>query len=559
MAKNNKFHIDFKTTQQKMAWAAYQQHDALFLTGPAGTGKTFLAVAFAIHDVLQKEKSKIILTRPIVEAGEKLGFLPGQLEEKVNPYMIPLFDSIDKLIPSGSPQKEQIKNSCEIAPIAYLRGRSQPLSSKILTPDGFKLMKDIKVGDKVIGSDGKPIDVLRIYPQGKLPVYKITFSDHTVVRCSEDHLWNTMTLSEKRHKKGFTTKSLKEIKKCVINKFGKKNHKMPLLKDCVEFNSKKIEIDPYLLGLLIGDGHIRTGKVKLTNKDLEIIEEVKIRLPEGVNLKKMNEIDYDLTSKGKNKLLSELKQLGLVGSLSFEKFIPEDYKINSFEVRKELMRGLMDSDGSISITKNGKERMQFYTTSLQLAKDMMFLTRSLGGNAYMRKRELDEDDCHMLDEHLIRHVRPCYIVDIATPFNPFKTSRKADKFIGNRVCVKLIKKVELEGEEECQCIKVDSEDSLYVTDDFVLTHNTFDNSVCIFDEAQNATLSQLRLFMSRLGENSKMIITGDPSQSDLEDEGGLMEVMHRLETVSGVSIIKFKEDAIVRHPLVAAILKKLED
>jgi len=122
--KQNKFHIEFTNGAQKMAWGAFQQHDILFLTGPAGVGKSFLAMAFAISELLENKAKKIILTRPIVQAGEDLGFLPGDFMEKVNPYMAPLYDSLDKLISPDSEQSEFVKDHIEIAPLAYLRGRS---------------------------------------------------------------------------------------------------------------------------------------------------------------------------------------------------------------------------------------------------------------------------------------------------------------------------------------------------------------------------------------------------------------------------------------------------
>ena len=117
------FHIDFLNSAQKEAYDCFCDNDVTFLLGPAGVGKSYLATAFAINEILSKRKKRIILTRPIVEAGESLGFLPGTFDEKVNPYMLPLFDAITKLTGSES-QKEAIQKAVEIAPLAYMRGRS---------------------------------------------------------------------------------------------------------------------------------------------------------------------------------------------------------------------------------------------------------------------------------------------------------------------------------------------------------------------------------------------------------------------------------------------------
>jgi phosphate starvation-inducible PhoH-like protein len=96
----------------------------VFAVGPAGTGKTYLAIAHALKEILEKKKRKLILTRPVVEAGESLGFLPGDLNQKISPYLRPLYDAIDSLIPFNVIKKLEENRIIEIAPLAYMRGRS---------------------------------------------------------------------------------------------------------------------------------------------------------------------------------------------------------------------------------------------------------------------------------------------------------------------------------------------------------------------------------------------------------------------------------------------------
>jgi phosphate starvation-inducible PhoH-like protein len=103
--------FEFLTEKQKEAWETYQKNEVLFLAGPAGTGKTFLAMAFAVRDILEKRRTNIILTRPIVEAGESLGFLPGDFNEKVNPYMVPLYDCYHALCPGHTIKNKVIEHS----------------------------------------------------------------------------------------------------------------------------------------------------------------------------------------------------------------------------------------------------------------------------------------------------------------------------------------------------------------------------------------------------------------------------------------------------------------
>ncbi len=113
-----------KTPGQRQFVRAVQKNDVVFAVGPAGTGKTYLAVAMAIAALRNREVQKIVLTRPAVEAGESLGFLPGDLKEKVIPYLRPLYDALDDMLPQDKLKLYVEKNVIEIAPLAYMRGRT---------------------------------------------------------------------------------------------------------------------------------------------------------------------------------------------------------------------------------------------------------------------------------------------------------------------------------------------------------------------------------------------------------------------------------------------------
>jgi phosphate starvation-inducible PhoH-like protein len=113
-----------KTENQKKLVEAAEKYDLVFATGPAGTGKTYTAVAIAVRALKNKEVKKIIITRPAVEAGENLGFLPGDLKEKIDPYLRPIYDALDDMIPAEKLKLYQENRIIEIAPLAYMRGRT---------------------------------------------------------------------------------------------------------------------------------------------------------------------------------------------------------------------------------------------------------------------------------------------------------------------------------------------------------------------------------------------------------------------------------------------------
>lgn len=116
--------IELRNDAQRRAWQSMDDNLITFLLGSAGSGKTFLAMAYAINAVLSQQYAKIVLTRPIVESGEKLGFLPGTFGDKVNPYMQPLYDAIEVMVGRGGRQREVINKAVVLAPLCYMRGRT---------------------------------------------------------------------------------------------------------------------------------------------------------------------------------------------------------------------------------------------------------------------------------------------------------------------------------------------------------------------------------------------------------------------------------------------------
>ncbi len=116
--------IKARTANQQKLIDAYKQNDMVFAVGPAGTGKTYLSIALAVKALKEKQAKKIILSRPAVEAGEKLGFLPGDMRDKIDPYLQPLYDALEDMLPQVKLQDMMEKNIIQIAPLAFMRGRT---------------------------------------------------------------------------------------------------------------------------------------------------------------------------------------------------------------------------------------------------------------------------------------------------------------------------------------------------------------------------------------------------------------------------------------------------
>ena len=382
-----------KTVNQKRYVDSIRNNTITFGIGPAGTGKTFLAVALAAAALSRREVNRIILTRPAVEAGERLGFLPGDLMAKVDPYLRPLFDALHDMLEPERVSQHLERGVIEVAPLAFMRGRAQPLSSPVLTPSGFRPIGSLRVGDLVTGRDGLPTPVLGVYPQGRKQVFRVRTQDGASTLCCAEHLWQVYTASDRRRGK---PGRLLETRQMIGRLRAAHQHRfeLPLLSAPAQFESREVPIEPYALGLLLGDGCLTTTTTPaFATADPELVTALESSL-DGIELHPKGGFDYVLRHvdghRGgvivANPVTAALRELGLAGTRSHTKFVPEAYLHNSADVRLALLQGLLDSDGGPVFQSARTCRIQYTTCSERLRDDVVYLVRSLGGVAYSRRR-----------------------------------------------------------------------------------------------------------------------------------------------------------------------------
>ena len=146
-----------RSTNQKALVEAYEENDLLFAVGPAGSGKTYTAIALAVRALKNREVRRIILSRPAVEAGEKLGFLPGDMKEKIDPYLQPLYDALQDMIPAAKLTEFMEKGTIQIAPLAFMRGRTLSDAVVILDEAQNTTVLQLKMFLTRLGLGGKMI------------------------------------------------------------------------------------------------------------------------------------------------------------------------------------------------------------------------------------------------------------------------------------------------------------------------------------------------------------------------------------------------------------------
>lgn len=341
-------------------------------------------------------------------------------------------------------------------------GKAQPLDSIVLTTRGWIKFRDLTLGDLVYGSDGRPHALRGIFNRGIRNTLRISFSDGSQTVTCDEHIWTIKDKSWRQHR-NVTARELH-------NHIGAS---IPTVK-AVQHTERSFSIDPYVLGCLLGDATMRAGGLRITSADAEIVDEIKKRLGQSFDLRHIknttNKYDYAIVDLkrpgGRNRLRGDLNLLGFDRCYSHDKFIPEQYKFGSIHQRLELLQGLMDTDGTV--TKNNAST--FTSTSQRLAQDVEYIVRSLGGHARTKKRPRSYTKSGSGERF---NARDAYTVVVILEVCPFRLTRKAARWRGHTYLLRRIVKVEDAGKQEVACISVESDDRLYVTNDFILTHNTY--------------------------------------------------------------------------------------
>ena len=390
-------------------------------------------------------------------------------------------------------QKEIVKHPSNkiVVMAAAASGKALENGSKVYTENGPKLIEQLSIGEKIYGQDGKLYDVVGVFPQGKKKKFIVEFSDGNFINCCEEHLWTFQTESLRSKKsKTWYTKTLKEIIENyplfkdarAKNNFSdkstsRKNIFIPMCEP-INFPKQNLPLLPYTLGALLGDGQINgNGKESIfSNEDKDVLERVNKELAEiGYCLKHKNNYDYSIRQNNKpigqfkkGKLTLILEELGLDYSRSNNKFIPNIYKYGAIEDRIELLRGIIDTDGycegsSYDITLKSK----------QLILDIKEICESLGLTAvYQEKKAICTNssigikDCGTV--YRLR-IKTSKIIQKLHYSQKREKQWKPSRVYSHRAIVNIIPTNE---EVEMTCIKINSPNHLFVTNNFIVTHNT---------------------------------------------------------------------------------------
>ena len=377
----------------------------------------------------------------------------------------------------------------------------------IYTELGIKKMGEIVIGDRVIGSNGKPCNVIGVFPQGIKDTYKITFNDGYSIISGDEHLWSVSspnygknTKNERLKKSlilstkqmfeggvitikgdGYNSEKNYNIETYYKSPNGNNKWQIPIVKPIEFINDNKLPIDPYLLGLGLGDGSFNGKNIRFSlHKDDydELFSNHLLKENKPQNNKRNGYINVG----------ESLFDLGIEHTRSHNKFIPEIYKYSSIENRLAILQGLMDTDGYCMLSKNGSFRGTEYSTiSEKLCDDVCEIVQTLGGIARKKSRR----SFYKKDGKRVECSKS-YRVNIKLPsgMNPFRLKRKSERYNKPQKYPtgRYIKNIEKIGQDECTCISVDAPDKLYVAEHCIVTHNTTSAIIASLESESNKVL-----------------------------------------------------------------------
>ncbi|MBI4256364.1 MAG: replicative DNA helicase [Candidatus Rokubacteria bacterium] len=389
-------------------------------------------------------------------------------------------------------------------------GKAQPLDARVKTATGWKRMGELRMGDELASVDGRRSLVSGIFPQGPRQTYRVTFSDGRSTECTGEHLWRV-------HYRGWPEpRTLTTARVAAMLPTARYRHRLWIDTPSGAYgHSETLPIDPWLLGALLGDAKLSGSSLVFSTAEHEMLERLGERATAAFALRAAGGYDWRIVQAAgahrrgvagvtPNPLMEGLRALGLRGVRSEEKFIPDVYLGAPREARLELLRGLMDTDGWVE--RWGSVR--FRSTSERLARDVAELVRSLGGWCSVRSRPTRGSGAFVCDIHYDgQRRRPPVFVSI----EPTRVT-------------------------ETRCIAVTHPSRLYVTDDYVVTHNTafalniaqhvgihLHGKVLVLSLEMSAQQIVQRMLCSEAKVDSQAVRTGYLSSSD----------WHRLTAAAG--------------------------
>lgn len=400
-------------------------------------------------------------------------------------------------------------------------GKALAVDEPVLTPTGYRAIGTLETGDLVIGSDGLPYPVLGVYPQGERDLYAVTFTDGTTIQADAEHLWavhatwdrlrdaecsvdgcartvlakgycnahykqqwrgNPLRVSvrtgsyssvarEESGERLMTTAQLALAGPATDRPgHGIRHRFFVKVATAVKLSPADLPLDPYLLGVLLGDGSLSHGSVSVSSADQPLLDAVRAALPVGVTMRHHSHYDHRIVrsaSGGTNPLIEALRDLGLYGARSEHKFVPEVYQAADLDARLSILQGLLDTDGHAD-TSGGAV---FVSTSRRLADDVKHLAETLG--CVVTRHTPHRPSYQHNGERRIGQL--AHSVHIVAPAGLalFRLERKQSRAAARRRApLRAIASIVPSGRGEAVCISVASPDHLFLARNCVPTHNT---------------------------------------------------------------------------------------